>query len=207
MLILLSTSDFIILANNTFQTFANNFKTVNAPFEINEHNWNKIFYSSDEKESISEQDIIDFMCIKEYPCEYNKSKFKYDYGVKYSSGQYTILVVNKKYHEYTNEYDIPFSEIIFLVYDKNGHYISSKTVGKRGNMWMSNLIIVNKNEITVKLIKFLEDLDDIDKSINTIVYLKTFKIDSSGEFIENIITEKPGIVIWDNLINRRKLLE
>jgi hypothetical protein len=93
-------------------------------------------------------------------------------------------------------------QVVLIVYSKQGRILSSQSISKDNDGWISSTQITREN-IEVQQIKILE----FNKSeMNSKIETKVYQIALNG-IINNIRTEpiKKGIVIWDEQIEDFKL--
>ena len=188
--------------NQEFVTYLSNFKSVELPLTVDRQTYNTIFYPSKNNHEIIETLIKKFVCKDSTNCSVNSSEYRYDYGVKFVLGDYHVVLVHKQKYEGTTSYDFDLSEVILIVYSKQGKILSSQSISKDNDGWISSTQVTREN-IEVQQIKILEsNKPEMSCEIET----KVYQIAQNG-IINNIHTEpiKKGIVIWDEQIEDFRL--
>lgn len=188
--------------NQEFVTYLSNFRSVELPLTVDRKTYNTIFYPNKNNHEIIETLVKKFVCKDSTNCSVNSAEYRYDYGVKFFLGDYQVVLVHKQKYEGVTSYDFDLSEVILIVYSKLGKILSSQSISKDNDGWISSTQLTRTN-IEVQQIKILEfNKPEMSCEIET----KVYKIAKDG-IINNIRTEpiKKGIVFWDEQIEDFRL--
>jgi hypothetical protein len=188
--------------NQEFVAYLSSFRNVELPFIIDRKTYNSVFYPNENNHEIAESLVKKFICKDSTNCAVNSSEYRYDYGVKFEYSNYYAALVHKQKYEGTTSYDFDLSEVILLVYSKQGNIMSEQSIGKDNDGWISSIQITSNN-IRAQQIKVLE----FNKpELSCEIEVKEYKINQEG-IIKNTQTElvKKGFVIWDEQMKDFKL--
>lgn len=185
-----------------FVTYLSNLRKVELPLTIDRKTYNSIFYPNKNNHEIIESDVKKFVCQDSTNCTVNTTEYRYDYGVKFILGNFYVVLVHKQKYEGITSYDFDLSEILLIIYSREGKILSLKSISKDNDGWISSTH-VTKEYIEVQQIKVLE----FNKpEMNCEIEKKIYQISKDGIVI-NIHKEpiKKGIVIWDKQIDDFRL--
>lgn len=188
--------------NQEFVAYLSGFRNVELPLTIDRKTYNSIFYPNKNNHEITESLVKRFICKDSTNCAVNSSEYRYDFGVKFEYSNYYAALVHKQKFEGTTSYDFDLSEVILLVYSKQGNILSEQSIGKDNDGWIS-AIQITSNNIRVQQIKVLE----FNKpELSCEIEVKEYMINQDG-VIKNTHTEpvKKGFVIWDEQMKDFKL--
>ena len=188
--------------NQEFSTYLSNFRSVQLPLTVDRKTYNTIFYPNKNNHEIIETLVKKFVCKDSTNCSVNSTEYRYDYGVKFVLDDYQVVLVHKQNYEGTTSYDFDLSEVVIVVYSKQGKVLSLQSICKDNDGWISSTHIAREN-IEVQQIKILEfNKPEMSCEIET----KVYQIAQNG-IINNIRTEpiKKGVVIWDEQIEEFRL--
>ncbi len=188
--------------NQEFVIYLSKFRSVELPLTVDRKTYSTIFYPNKINHEIIENLVKEFICNDSTNYSVNSTEYRYDYGVKFALGDYHVVLVHKQKYEGTTPYDFDLSEVVLIVYSKQGRILSSQSISKDNDGWIS-LTQITRENIEVQQIKILE----FNKSeMNSKIETKVYQIARNG-IINNIRTEpiKKGIVIWDEQIEDFKL--
>jgi hypothetical protein len=188
--------------NQEFVTYLSNFRSVELPLSIDRKTYGSVFYPNKKNHEIIEFLIKKFVCQNSTNCVVAPTEYRYDYGVKFILGNYHVVLVHKQKYEGTTSYDFDLSEVLLVVYSKQGEILSSQPISKDNDAWISSTQITKEN-IEVQQIKILEfNEPEMSCEIET----KVYQVTQEG-IIKNIHTApiKKGVVVWDEQIEDFRL--
>ena len=176
-----------------FITYLSNFTSIELPYTIDAKTYTTSFYSGNNYREISEYLLKKYLCIDSVNYPINPSEYRYDYGVKYVMGDNPVVLIHRQKYEGRTMYDFDLSEIILVVYSSVGELLSSQSICKDNDVWISSMHISNE-KIKVQQIKLLE----VNKpEMNCEIETKEYYVAPNGEI--NELCYEPtrnGIVIW-----------
>ncbi|MDD4729765.1 MAG: hypothetical protein PHN55_13590 [Dysgonamonadaceae bacterium] len=188
--------------NQEFVAYLSSLRNVELPLTIDTKTYNVIFYPNKNNHEIAESLVKKFICKDPANCVVNSSEYRYDYRVKFEYKNYYAALVHKQKYEGTTPYDFDLSEVILLVYSKQGGILSEQSIGKDNDGWISTIQITSNN-IVVEQIKILE----FNKpELSCEIEVKEYKINQDG-IIKNTETKpvKKGSIVWNEQMNDFKL--
>jgi hypothetical protein len=190
--------------NQEFETFLSNFKRVALPFKIDRKNYGTIFFPNNKYREIEQSNVLKFIYQDPDFKGYDTSEYRYDYGIQFDLQGFKVVVFHKEHFEGKTVYDFDLVELVLNIYSKEGRLLSSRSITKDNDGWMSETLISDK-KIEVQQIKILEfNKPELACEISRQVFKITEKgaIDSSGlELVGN------GVVVWDQELKDYKLKE
>jgi len=188
--------------NQEFVTYLSNFRSVELPLTIDRKTYGSVFYPNQSNHEIIEALVKKFVCQDSINCAIDPTEYRYDYGVKFFLGNYQVVLVHKQKYEGTTSYDFDLSEVILVVYSKQGKILSSESISKDNDGWISSTQVTKEN-VEVQQIKILEfNKPEMSCEIET----KVYQVTQDG-IIKNIHTApiKKGVVVWDEQIEDFRL--
>ena len=189
--------------NKEFNDYISNFQEIKSPFLIDRRDSINRFYAREIFQSIPLNYIKKFVCKDSIYCDYDPSKYMFDYMYKYKINSNIIVAfVSKGKDKGKTCYDFDLGETLLIVYSKDGKIIDEKSIAKDNDCWQSS-IWVTDDSIKVQQIKVVElaDFDDMNKELDCEIETKIYQIGDDG-YINLIKTEpiKKGVLMWDKNI-------
>ena len=190
--------------NQEFNDYISNFQEIELPFLIDRRDSINRFYVREVLQSIPLNYIKQFVCEDSMHCDYDPSKYMYDYRYKFKMySNFIVTFVSKGKDKGKTCYDFDLGETLLIVYSKDGKIIDEKSIAKDNDCWQSS-IWATEDSIRVQQIKVIElsDFNDINKELDCEIETKIYQIGDNG-YINLIKTEpiKRGVLIFDKNID------
>jgi len=190
--------------NEEFNDYISNFQEIKLPFLIDRRDSINRFYVREVLQSIPLNYIKQFVCEDSMHCDYDPSKYMYDYRYKFKMySNFIVTFVSKGKDKGKTCYDFDLGETLLIVYSKDGKIIDEKSIAKDNDCWLSS-IWVTDDSIKIQQIKVIElsDFNDINKELDCEIETKIYQIGDNG-YINLIKTEpiKRGVLIFDKNID------
>lgn len=179
----------------TFTEYLSHFRSVELPLTVERKTYNSVFYPEKEYSEIGKDFVKKFVCPNQGSHLVNSDEYRYDYGVKFEiGGNYQAVLVHKQKYEGLTLYDFDLSEILLIIYSKQGEILSLQSVGKDNDLWISK-VQISAGDIRTTQIKILElNRPEMRCEIENKVYQVT------KEGVIETVAQKPlekGAVRWN----------
>lgn len=155
----------LLSQDRNFDVYIKCFHEAKLPFSINEQNWQEIFYNTTAYEGISPSLVENFICEMKDSGLNDPSRFRYDYGLKYTLDSLMITYVYKIKYEGLDVYDFDLVEYLLIIYDLQGNILSTTCIAKNNDAWLGNVFVIQKDKILTRQIKIIDDAPKWDNRL------------------------------------------